>query len=240
MGSVDPASFHFRVVRLPTNSPYLPELVAKYRDTKLTALKLNPKERFQQYDVESQLPLSVWHTRILGRSIITLICVATNNPSIGDEEALLSGDWVGMEAALGPVAFDDYHTSFASAAPSARPSPDTESRWHVHDLYVSPTHRGRGIAMKLREALFNVLSQEARTANARTVRMRIVVSPSNTWLVEWDRRCGFEDYVMVTLKEGMTANGMKQSVPEDTSSTEELIAMWETRYGLCMEKVVVL
>jgi uncharacterized protein YjaZ len=56
--------------------------------------------------------------------------------------------------------------------------------------------------------------------------------------VEWDRRCGFERHVMVTLKEGVVANGMAESVAEDTRSTEELRALWETRYGLCMERVM--
>lgn len=238
MSSVDPGSPHYRVVRLPTESLHLAELVAKYRDTKLTALKTNPKEWVQQYDIESQLPLSVWHTRLLNLNIITLICVAIHDPNLGDEEALLSGDWVGMEAALGPLPFTEYHAAFDAATPPTRPSLDIESRWHIRDLYVSPAHRGRGIAMTLRKSLFGVISQESRSVNAKTARMRIIVNPKNTWLVEWDRRCGFEDYVMVTLKEGLVANWMKESVPEDTGSTEELRKMWETRYGMCMERVV--
>jgi GNAT superfamily N-acetyltransferase len=240
MSSVDPASPHYRVVRLPTQSPHLAELVAKYRDTKLTALKTDPKEWVQKYGIESELTLSVWHTRLLDLSIITLICVATTDPNLSDEEALLTGDWVGMEAALGPLAFDQYHTAFASATPPTLPTHDTESRWHIRDLFVSPAHRSRGIAMMLRKSLFCVISQEARSSDAKTARMRIIVNPKNRWLVEWDRRCGFEDFVMVTLKEGLVANGMKESVPGDTGSSEDLRAVWETRYGMCMERVVVL
>lgn len=233
-----PPTPHYNILRLPTTSPNLTTLVTKYRSTKLTALRTNPKEWVQQYDIENSLPLSVWHTRLLDLNIITLICVATDDPDLSNEEALLTGDWVGMEAALGPIAFDEYHAAFASATPPARPSPDKESRWHIRDLYVSPAHRGRGIAMKLREALFNVVSREARAAGALTARMRIIVNPKNTWLVEWDRRCGFGDYVMVTLREGLVANGMGESVPQDTGSSGELRAVWETRYGMCMERAV--
>jgi ribosomal protein S18 acetylase RimI-like enzyme len=237
MDSEPPTARHYIIVRFPTNSPHLAELVTKYRDTKLAALKNDPGAFVQRYDIESRLPLSVWHTRLTTRST-TLVCVATDKPALDTEEALLVGEWVGMEAVLGPLPFEEYHTAFAAASPPVPQAPDPETRWHVYDLYVSPTHRGHGIAGMLREGLVALIAQEAASLGAKAARMRLIVNPKNTWVVDWDRRCGFEKHVMVTLKEGFIANGMEESVAQDTGSTEQLRALWETRYGLCMERLM--
>jgi hypothetical protein len=42
----------------------------------------------------------------------------------------------------------------------------------------------------------------------------------------------------VTLRERHVANGTEEPILEDTKSTEELRAVWDTRYGLAMEKMV--
>jgi GNAT superfamily N-acetyltransferase len=237
MTSQPPSPLHYTIIRFPTQSLHIASLVTKYRDFKLAALKNDPSAFVQRYDIESRLPLSVWHTRLTTRST-TLICVATTKSVSDSEEALLAGEWVGIEAVIGPLPFEEYHTAFADAAPSAPQIPDHETRWHIYDLYVSPAHRGHGIAGMLRERLFAVIARETAALGARAARMRLLVNPKNIWVVEWDRRSGFEKHVMVTLKEGFTANGMRESVAEDTGSTEELRALWETRYGLCMERVM--
>ncbi|KAF2824463.1 hypothetical protein CC86DRAFT_408539 [Ophiobolus disseminans] len=237
MAPMAPSDVRYTIIRFPPASPHIAELVAKFRDTKLAALKNDPGSFVQRYDIESLLPLSIWHDRLASVSTL-LICVENSGPEPHSKETLLMGKWVGIAAAMGPVDHKSYHTAFSAAIPPEPISPDVEARWHVYDLYVTPNHRGRGIANMLRDNLLAILAQNTLALGMQKARLRLIVNPKTTWLVEEYRLSGFVDHVRVSLKEGFMASGWHDSVPGDTGSTEQLRTMWDTRIGLAMEKIM--
>jgi GNAT superfamily N-acetyltransferase len=239
MGSTTTPEFHYTVLRIPATSPHIADLVAKFRDTKLAALKADPGSFYQRYDVELLHPLSVWHTRLTSQRTC-LVCVATKDLASSPEDALLIGDWAGFASVRGPMSFEEYYASPEMGQPVPK-DPEHETRWHVYDLYTAPFHRGRGVAKKLGEGLFGVVAEETRALNGgapKRARLRLIVHPKSTWLVKGYSDFGFKESGRVSLSEGLVANGMAESVPKDTNSTEELRALWETRYGMAMEKLI--
>jgi GNAT superfamily N-acetyltransferase len=239
MGSTGPPELYYTVIRIPATSPHIADMVAKFRDTKLAALAADPGSFYQRYEVESLHPLSVWHAR-LTRQRTCLVCVATSDPSPSVEDALLTGEWAGFAAVRGPMSFEEYYVSPEMGQPVPR-DPENEIRWHVYDLYTAPPHRGQGVAKKLGEGLIKVVTKDTQAINGgaiRRARLRLIVHPKATWLVNGYSSFGFKESGRVTLREGLVANGMAESVAEDTNSTEQLRAIWETRYGMAMEKVI--
>jgi GNAT superfamily N-acetyltransferase len=233
------SDLHYTVLRIPTNSPHIADFVAKFRDTKLAALKADPASFYQRHDVESLHPLSVWHARLTSQRTC-LVCVATKVPVSSSEDALLNGEWAGFAAARGPLSFEEYYSSPDMGQPVPK-DPESELRWHVYDLYTAPLHRGHGVATKLGKGLTAVVAEDTQAMNdgvIKRARLRLIVHPKSTWLVKGYLNGGFEKSGTVTLREGLVANGMAESVAEDTSSTEELRAIWETRYGMAMERVI--
>ncbi|KAH7062875.1 hypothetical protein BKA63DRAFT_188304 [Paraphoma chrysanthemicola] len=239
MGSSTAPNHRYTVIRVPAKSPRLTEIVTKFRDTKLTALKLEPEVFVQRYDLEVLHPVSVWQGR-LSRQTTLLVCVVDADDSVSPEDALLQKEWAGFAAVRGPMTMEDYYHPPEMRHPMAE-HPESETRWHYSDLYTIPAHRKRGVAMKLNKSRLAVATSGTRAlgdTSKTQARLRLFVNPKRTWLVDFDRKVGFHDSHMVTLKEGLTANGMEESVPDDTQSTPELRALWETRYGLAMEQVI--
>jgi GNAT superfamily N-acetyltransferase len=239
MESAVTSDLRYTVLRIPAASPRIVDFVAKFRHTKLAALKADPGSFYQRYDVESLHPISVWHDR-LTRQRTCLVCVATDGPVPSPEDALLNGEWVGFAATRGPMSFEEYYCSHEMGQPVPK-DPECELRWHVYDLYTAPLHRGHGVAKKLGEGLIAAVTEETRALNdgeIRRARLRLIVNPKSTWLVKGYRDFGFKESGMVTLAEGLVANGMAESVAADTNSTEQLRSIWETRYGMAMERVI--
>lgn len=240
MGTDPPFELHYTVLRIPTSTAHLSKLTAKFRETKLAALRAEPETFVQRYDVESRQPVSVWQARLARQNTI-FVCVATSNPALSAEDALLEGQWVGFAAVRGPFSYEDYYPApeIAEIVPKDY---ETESRWYIYDIYTSPASRGRGIATKLSEGLLACVAKNTQVEDDKVVkqraRVRLIVDPRKSWVVDFYRRLGFAKSGMATLREGITANGMEESIPEDTTSTDALRAMWETRYGLVMEKVI--
>lgn len=227
------------LLRISPTSPHISALVSKFRTTKLSALHTDPKVFVQRYDYEVQHPLSVWETR-LARQISVLVCVEArkdDETTLSDDEILLQKEWLGFGAVRGPIAYDTYYPSLEMQQPIPQ-DPECETRWHLYDLYTFPKYRGNGIAQSLGEGLFRIVVQGTLALGKSIARMRLIVHPKSTWLVDGYTKMGFAKSGVCSLKEGFVANGMGESVPEDTSSTEELRALWETRYGMCMERVV--
>jgi GNAT superfamily N-acetyltransferase len=231
---------HYTVLRIPTSSQNLTELITRFRETKLAALQADPSTFVQRYDLESRQPVSVWQARLARQNTI-FVCVATSKPELSAEDALLGGEWVGFAAVRGPFSYEDYYT-VPESAEIVPEDFEVESRWFVYDLYTFPDHRGRGVARKLGEGLLSFVAEHSRAMDGQTAkeraRLRLIVDPRKTWVVENYGHLGFQKSGMATLREGLMANGMEESIPEDTKSTEALRAMWETRYGLVMEKVI--
>lgn len=233
-------STKYTLFRISPTSPQISALIEKFRTTKLSALLTDPKVFVQRYDYEVQHPISVWETR-LARQINVLVCIQASDSDslLSNDEILLQKEWLGFAAVRGPITHDIYYANPGMEQPVPA-DPECETRWHLYDLYTFPAHRGNGIATILGEGLFRIVTQDtlALGDGMKRARMRLIVHPKSKWLVDGYAKMGFEKSGVCSLKEGFVANGMEESVPEDTGSTAELRALWETRYGMCMEKVV--
>ncbi|KAH7359495.1 hypothetical protein BKA66DRAFT_228955 [Pyrenochaeta sp. MPI-SDFR-AT-0127] len=240
MGSLTPMAPQYQILRIPTSSPHLSDLITKFRDTKLEALKCSPSEWIYQYASESGHPLSVWKARLARQNTI-LVCVATQDTSLSAEDALLQGEWVGFAVVRGPFAFEDYYAVPEMEQPVPE-DPDVETRWHIYDLYTFPAHRGRGIATKLGAAGMAAVGEITAALSDKTkqrARVRLFCNPKNTALVDTYKRLGFEQSGRVTLKEGLEANGMAESIPaRDAMSSEHFKRVFDTRIGIAMERVI--
>jgi ribosomal protein S18 acetylase RimI-like enzyme len=204
----------YTVIRIPATSPRIDELVARFREVKLAALKADPTA-FLNYEVESKHPDPVWKDR-LDAKFAYLVCVRTTNPDLSPEDALLSGDWAGYSAVRERVSIEEYYTREDMGQP-VPDHPELETRWHIYDLYTLPAHRGRNVAKKLIDGCIAVVEKAvAMEADSRRARIRLMVNPA-------------------TLRQGFTANGWENSVPANSREVEELRNKWEKPYGLIME-----
>jgi GNAT superfamily N-acetyltransferase len=139
-------------------------LQLKFNTTQRSYLKLSrhesgsPQSRpgsfVQLYDVEALRPVSSWQS-FIDRYITSHVCVLSEGAVLSPEDALLRGEWVGYAAIRRPVAVEDYYPS-PDMAQWVPDHPVVETRWHTYDLYTSPTHRGRGVAKKLWEAMLAI------------------------------------------------------------------------------------
>jgi ribosomal protein S18 acetylase RimI-like enzyme len=230
----------YTVLRIPVTSPRITELVSKFRETRLAAIKADPAKSFVQYEVEIQHPLSVWQARLSG-SITCLVCVAnaSADPTLTAEDVLLGGEWVGFAFVRGYISIEEYYAYPEMGQPMPE-HPELESRWHIYDLYTLPAHRGHSVGSKLMEASIAVVGSilQADGLVNRRARVRLMANSKVAWLVRWYRDFGFKDSGRATLRQGFVANSMRDSIPKDTTSTEELRAKWETPIGLAMERVI--
>jgi ribosomal protein S18 acetylase RimI-like enzyme len=224
----------YTVIRIPATSPRIDELVTRFREVKLAALKADPTA-FLNYEVESKHPDPVWKDR-LDAKFAYLVCVKTTDPDLSPEDALLSGDWAGYSAVRERVSIEEYyaHEDMGQPVPD---HPELETRWHIYDLYTMPAHRGRNVAKKLIDGCIALVERAIATdgADSRRARIRLMVNPANVWLVKWYGKFGFKDSGMATLRQGFTANGWENSVPANSREVEELRNKWEKPYGLIME-----
>jgi GNAT superfamily N-acetyltransferase len=235
MMSVNPVSPQYTICRLPTSSLF----ISKFRETKLAALEKDPTEWFYPHAFEVNHPLSVWESRLAPPTSVW-VCVSNNDTSLSAEEALIQGEWVGFAAVRGPIPFDTYYASPDMLQPIPE-DPDAETRWHTHDLYVFPAHRGNGIARKLMAACVATPKVATNTNDkdgVKRARLRLFTDTRKAGLVDTYKRWGFKESGKISRRDGLQANGMSESVPHDTKSTEELRQFFETRVGIAMEKVV--
>jgi GNAT superfamily N-acetyltransferase len=241
MGSIATVDNHYTVLRIPATSPRLDELAEKFREIRLEAIKANPAGSFVLYGLEYKHPLSVWRTRISG-DVTCLVCVSNADPALSSEEVLLSADWAGF-AFVKCMSIEEYY-SYPEMGQVVSKTPEIEIRWHFYDLYTIPAHRGRNVGSKLVKASLTMAEEALRLqgpANGtvhKIGRMRLMAQAKQLWLVNWYRQFGFNDNGMATLVQGLTANNMRDSIPPDTNSTEQLRARWETPIGLVMEKII--
>jgi GNAT superfamily N-acetyltransferase len=235
MTSIDPLPPQYTILRLPASSLH----IAKFRDTKLAALEKDPGEWIYPYASEAKHPLSVWEARLAPPASV-FVCVATPDTSLQNEDILIQGDWVGFVAVRGPMVYDAYYASPDMQQPIPQ-DPDAETRWHLYDFYVVPAHRGHGIARKLMAACVAAVGESSNTigeGSIKRARIRIFVNAKKAGLMDLYHRWGFRESGTACIREGLLANGMGESVPKDTTSTEELRAFFEKRVGTAMEKVV--
>lgn len=231
----------YRVVRIPLNSARTSDFIQKFRAAKLAALVAEPTSFATRHAEEILLPTSTWEQR-LGAPAATFICVKIAEDQVGaeEEDILQSNDWVGMVSIRGPLAFSDF---YIPATGQPRPGdPDQEIYWHMATLYVSGDHRNRGLAKNLIITAMDHARQQAvlneRSERIKQARIRLFCDPGKQLVVRMYSNLGFSEAGRNTMREAFEANGDKELVPKDTSSSDVLNKRWETRFGLSMEKVV--
>ncbi|EAT79121.1 hypothetical protein HBI56_166750 [Parastagonospora nodorum] len=222
------------VLQIPASSPRIKELVIKFRDTRLAVLQADPGSSLAQYEVESQLPDSIWHGRLAGNTKF-LVCVQATDRTLPPEHLLLQGDWAGYAALRERVSVEDYYLVPEQPVPE---DPDIEIRWHLYDLYTVPAHRGRNVAKKLVAGCVAVVEGDLGMDDSyKIARLRLYANPSYSWLIKWYERFGFKEGGRVNLRQGFVASAMQDSVPKDTTSTRELWERWERPFAYIMERV---
>lgn len=222
------------VIQIPVSSRRIKELVIKFRDARLAVLQADPGSSLAQYEVESQLPDSVWHSRLAGNTRF-LVCVKATGCTRSPEDLLLQGDWAGYAALRERVSIEDYYLAPGQPVPE---DPRLEIRWHLYDLYTVPVHRGRNVAKKLVDGCVAVVESDLAMDNSsKTARLRLYANPSYSWLINWYERFGFNEGGRVNLRQGFVASAMQDSVPKDTTSTRELWERWERPFAYIMERV---
>ncbi|KAH6612029.1 hypothetical protein C7974DRAFT_323471 [Boeremia exigua] len=227
----------YRVIRVPRDSPRLPDLAAKSRAARLHALHTDPTSFLSQHATESALPPTVWQTRLSHPETAILIAVATCSPSAADDETvLLDSEWAGFAAVRGPMKYADYYVSPDQGLPVPR-NPHEEARWHVYDVYTLPAHRGRGLAKWLAKGL-GAEGPGAEGLELKQARIRLFVDPRNAWVVKVYEGLGFRAAGSATLEEGFRANMLEESIPRDTRVNAEVERLWHARFGLAMERIV--
>jgi GNAT superfamily N-acetyltransferase len=229
----------YKIIRIPRESPRLRSFIAKFRDIRIAAIKADPKSFLTQHDTEAAFPLPIWEARFRVCAA-ALICVAILDPTLSDEETLIQGEWAGFAAVRGPMNYTTYYASPDLEQPIPEDT-SIETRWHVFDMYTQPAHRQRGLAKKLLNGCVDAaveFSLETRSRHTRKARVRIFMDPRNPLLQHFYRTMGFVESGKPCLVDGLTANGMTESIPVGGDMTDEVRAHWEDRFGLAMEKLV--
>ncbi|KAF2748685.1 hypothetical protein M011DRAFT_476082 [Sporormia fimetaria CBS 119925] len=221
-----------------SDSPHIADIAARFREVKLSALLAAPSSFAMRHADEVLLPLEYWQGRLALPSTM-MVCVETPSSSVtftSDKEALLLGRWIGMVTLRGPVPYSEYHIP-ESGQPVPQ-DPDTEARWYICNLYTAEAFRGRGIGKVLLNACVELSKQRTKAlqvTNVSRVRIRLFCGAFMTALY---KKMGFDEAGRVTLRDGFRANGDATLIPKDTTSTEELLKLWETRYGVAMERII--
>jgi GNAT superfamily N-acetyltransferase len=227
---------NYKAIRIPLNSPHLASFIAKFRATRIEAMKVDPSSFWAKHDQESALAMSVWENRFKIYAA-TLICVATTNLTLSDEETLIQGEWVGYASIRGPMDYDTYYANPDMEQPIPE-DPSSEARWQIFDLYILPAHRQRGLAKDLFVGCVDTavkLSTALHVEGKQRARLRLFANPKITWVVQWYEAMGFAASGKASPVEGYTVNGISDSMPE---MTDELRLFWEARVVLIMEKIV--
>ena len=222
---------------------HLDALATKFRNFKLDALQRAPEAFSAEFNAESQLPHSVWLSRIIEPGTTTLVCVATatdkhtdGDASTPDNErlkALLEGEWTGTFTLIGPIPREDY-----LFPKSGQPEPGLEgfeTRWQLTSLFTLPKFRGLGIARRLTEAAIQFgqhTSNKLGSATGRVVqtRVRLIVHPKNLGVVAMYEKFGFTDSARMTVAEACIANRAGDMIPADADPEK-----WHSRFGVAME-----
>lgn len=227
-------------IRIPFPSPRLVDLATKFRATKLAALESDPTAFAVQHAEESSHPITLWEQRLAAPTINVVCIVMTPEQQALDKETLLlSGNWVGTAFIRGPLPYSVFH--IAESEQPVPEDPSLETRWHLGNVYISPAHRGRGLAKKIVHACIDEARQITRelaggNGNMQT-RVRLFCDPTKTQVVSLYRGLGFQDAGKCTLQDAFVANGDAVLVPNDWRDTEENRARWDNRYGLAMERL---
>ncbi|PVH98024.1 hypothetical protein DM02DRAFT_508975, partial [Periconia macrospinosa] len=219
----------------------------KFRKTKLAALLADPASFSASHGDEVLLPLEVW-TQRLARPCTVFICVAGGDGGgyeEDEEEALMEREWVGMVTLRGPFSYELYRLSGPESPvrveveEEEEEGEDPETRWHLSNLWTSSAHRGRGLAKKMvQECLDFATSESKRLPGKDKARVRLIIKDEGSFLKRMYARMGFDETGRASLREAYIASGDEGCLPRDTSSKEELIGLWETRFGLVMERVL--
>ncbi|KAH8653555.1 hypothetical protein BX600DRAFT_515820 [Xylariales sp. PMI_506] len=233
MGSITETTPIF--YRLPKeDKSALPQLASKYRDLRLTGLKVSPASFSSTYDIEAAFPDAVWESRLQRPGFETFVCAAS--PAAAAASGASEGPWVAQLTVRGPLAYEDFRLP-AESGQVDQPEAEVaaEERWQVLSLYVNPDFRGRGIANGICEEAFSWLLKTARRERERQLsssadgavaegvverlRLRTIIKSDNfASMAVFEKKLGFDRTGDATLAEALRANG--DAVPEHVAQQE--------------------
>ncbi|KAG8629442.1 hypothetical protein KVT40_003307 [Elsinoe batatas] len=195
----------------------IPALAQKYRDLRLTALRLSPNSFGSTVEAEERFADNVWQDRLLKQDLETFICAAASPAGVEHGTNMHSSDvtWIAQVTLRGPIDAESFQLPPEAGQPfSAKDTPATEERWQVLGLYVLSDFRGHKVAQRLCESAFEYLktTRMQQSPECSQIRLRTMIKADNVASVNLFKRLGFEDWGTCTRAEGMVANG--ESPPE--------------------------
>ncbi|KAF4551384.1 Hypothetical protein D9617_13g098820 [Elsinoe fawcettii] len=207
------ASPPFLFFHVPKNDPStIPILAQKYRDLRLTGLKLSPNSFSSTIEAEQQYPDEVWQQRLLQSDLETFICAVAPSTEDSSSSSIDSDEveWIAQLTVRGPIDAATFELPAEANQPfKAADAPPSEERWQVLGLYVLPDFRGHRLAFRLCSSAFDYLriSRISKATGCSQIRLRTMIKTDNIVSVSLFKKLGFCDYGLCTRAEGMVANG---------------------------------
>lgn len=218
---------------------YTKTLARRYRDLRLTGLRLSPEAFSSTYEIECRYPDCVWEDRLSKADLETFVCAeagengkdagsggqvsetddvsvnVSQKSSAANPEAEENSKWIAQVTLRGPITAEDFYFLPPESGFPKRPShQDTTHEhfemWQVLSLYVLPNQRGRGIAQTLCLTALEWLQQRQRSQT--TILARTMIKCKNVTSIALFKKIGFHDAGRCTLAEALRANG--ERVPE--------------------------
>jgi GNAT superfamily N-acetyltransferase len=193
----------------------LPDIIERFKTTRLTALQLDPAAFGSNYAHEIQFTYETWLSRATNPLGKTFVSLNTSNPiapevldkSYNDPSLsyLLHDEWLGTVTLLGPKVLanarsDLTPTPFTIFTPgNSNDPPDLESLKDHHAVYlivamfVRPGQRRVGRGRRLVEAALAAAIEEARNVSASRVTIVLNVESENRAARGLYQTVGFEE-----------------------------------------------
>lgn len=212
-------------------------LAAKYRDLRLTALQLSPESFSSNLEEESKFSLDTWVSHLFHPHKKTILCIDKTSPSSSSADTessaapseVTQGKWVAQVTIHGPIPAENYRLPAGSGQPAILDD-SQEERWQLLGMYTLPSHRGKGLAKLLCNAVFEVLKAQQKT-HGKAERLRLMVKSHNVGAVKLYGSLGFVDAGRCTLAEAVAANQETDRIPKEMLLGEK----FNTRNGIIME-----
>jgi ribosomal protein S18 acetylase RimI-like enzyme len=218
----------FIYFRIPRESSELSFFALKYKELRLSGLKLNPTSFSSTYEAEVAFSDAVWVSRIMRPRMETFICaIAPEGKSVTTSvHDMLGSEWVAQVSLRGPLSEEEFILP-PEAKQLAFKLNVEEEKWQMLSLYTLPSQRGKGLAKKLCAAVIDYLA--TYRTEPGIVRLRIIVKPENTAVIRMYENLNFIDAGRATLAEALRANGDDDLIPIDGGGVK-----YQSRGGVVM------
>ena len=161
---MDGRQVSYFVDELTASNPLPSDVVQKFKNLRLEALRLSPASFLSTLAHEERFTYDHWDQLIRDASHHYLICHTAlqsgenseHHANSAADEWMSNDEWVGMLLLLGPYHKDQYGaTPFLDS--NAIGSDEEETRWHLTGLYLQPNSRCEESAIAIHEAILTYL-----------------------------------------------------------------------------------